>query len=369
MDVEKKYWIGKRVLVTGGAGFVASHLVAKLLKLGAFVVVTIRKNRPVQIGNILNNYGELSPVEPITENCDIVDFNRLREICDQYQVDTIFHLAASTIVSEAANSPVTTTQNNVMGTLNILEVARINKIQRVLISSSDKSYGDHADDTLEVLPYREDYALRGLDVYSASKVCADMLTQTYSYQFKVPALVVRACNIFGPGDLNFTRLIPKTIMCLLANKPPQINQGNENVLREYIYVDDIVDSYLFLMEKVSEYYGENNCNMPKQGRITYGWSAFNVGSYSKNELSNRSSCDKIKSVVQIINLLRTKINDIAPIVKEKPANFIEIPDQYMDSAKLINYGYRPKNSFDNGLDKAIKWYKENYNHLEKIAFP
>lgn len=367
MDEEKNFWFGKRVLVTGGDGFVASHLTAKLLILGADVTITVRHRRPIHTIDILNKENENFELRPDIEDCNLLDFVSLKKICDRHQIDTIFHLAASTIVSDAANSPVSTTENNVMGTLNILEIARINKISRVLITSSDKAYGDHADDTLEVLPYREDYALRGLDVYSASKVCVDMLTQTYSYQFKVPAIVARACNIFGPGDLNFTRLIPKTIMCLLSGKAPQINQGNENVLREYIYIDDVVDSYLFLMEKVGEYYGKNYCNMPRKGRATYGWAAFNIGSYNKNQLLNKNECNKVKSVIQIIDLLRSKIGDIAPIIKEKPANFIEIPDQYMDSEKLVKFGFKANYSFEAGLEKTISWYKVHHSYLEKLA--
>jgi CDP-glucose 4,6-dehydratase len=290
-------------------------------------------------------------------------------VCDRHQVDTIFHLAASAIVSDAANSPVSTIENNVVGTLNILEVARINKIPRVLIVSSDKSYGDHAaQDDVEPIPYHESYALRGLDVYSTSKVCADMLAQTYSYQFKVPALVVRSCNIYGPGDLNYTRLVPKTIMCLLAKMHPVINRGNENVLREYIYVDDVVKAYVFLMEHVKDYYGENNCNMPRSGKETYGWAAFNVGTYTEEDIKNISACEKIKSVKDVISLLRSKITDIEPVVVEKPSNFIEIPDQYTDCSKLFKLGFRPSVSFDEGLIRSIDWYKSKYDILKKNAF-
>lgn len=367
MSVKNKFWFGKRVLVTGGDGFVASHLVKKLLLQGAFVVTTVRHRRPIHTLDLLHKENPSELLRPDVEDCDLSEFDSLRKICDRHQIDSIFHLAASTIVSDAANSPVSSVENNVIGTLNILEVARINSISRVLIASSDKSYGDHADDDLESLPYKESYALRGLDVYSASKVCADMLTQTYSYQYKVPALVVRACNIFGSGDLNFTRLIPKTIMCLLLKKSPQINQGNEHVLREYIYIDDVVDAYMFLLQKVREYYGNNNEHMPRRGRQTYGWAAFNIGSYNLIDLSNLSNCKKIKSVSQVMDLLRGSISNIEPIVKEKPANFIEIPDQYMDSSKLIDFGFKPVVDFEEGLDRTIQWYQKNLVYLEKLA--
>lgn len=367
MELKERFWFGKRVLVTGGDGFVAAHLVKTLLSMGAVVVITIRHKRPIHTLDLICTKGERSFCEPDTEDCDLLNFDNLRRVCDRHQIDTIFHLAASAIVSDAANSSVSTIENNVMGTLNLLEVARINKIPRVLIVSSDKSYGDHATDPLEDLPYRENYALRGLDVYSTSKSCADIIAQTYSYQFKVPVLVSRACNIFGPGDLNFSRLIPKTTMCLLAGRAPQINQGNENVLREFIYVSDVIDAYFLMMEQVGAYYGVNNEHMPKWGKDTYGWAAFNVGSYTKEQLVDIARCDKIKNVREVIALLRLKIADIEPIIKEKPPNFIEIPDQYLDSSKIQRLGFRTKISFQEGLERAVEWYRNNYLYLSKLA--
>ena len=369
MKKDKNFWFGKRVLVTGGDGFVASHLIKSLIDNGAVVVANVLYKKPVSTLEIIRRKEEKNSfILPDVEECDSLNFNELRRLCDRHQIDTIFHLSASSIVSDTANAPFSAIENNVMGTVNILEIARINKIPRVLIASSDKSYGDHANDRLENIPYKENYALRGLDVYSASKVCADVLAQTYSYQFKLPVIVARSCNIFGPGDLNFSRLMPKTIMCLLDKKPPVIHQGNENVLREYIYIDDVVRAYMFLMEKVKSYYGIDNSNMPRTGKDTYGWAAFNVGGYTKDDLADLSNCEKIKSVKDIINLLRSKIFDISPIIKEKPANFIEIPDQYHDFSKIKKLGFNPKVSFEDGLDLSINWYKTNYDYLKKIAY-
>ncbi len=367
MEKTKSYWFGKRVLVTGGDGFLATHLTKTLLKEGAMVTITVRHKRPFTTAELLTDTEE-NVGTPDIEHFDILDLTALRRVCERHQIDTIFHLAASAIVSDAANSPFSTMENNVVGTLNILEVARINKIPRVLIASSDKSYGDHYKDDKEGLPYRESYALRGLDVYSSSKVCTDMITQTYSYQFKIPAIITRACNMYGPGDLNFSRLIPKTSMCLLASKPPMINEGSANVLREYIYVDDVVNAYMFLMENVADYYGENNVNMPRDGKTTYGWAAFNVGSYGAEEIKSVEKCANIKSVTDVINLLRTKIADVEPTVQGRPDNFIEIPDQFLDSSKLINFGFKTKTSFEEGLGKTVDWYAKNYAVLENMAF-
>ncbi len=359
------FWFGKRVLITGADGFVAAHLIKKLLSLDAVVVATVRHNRPLKTLDLLQD--EIISRQPDIEFCDLLDYDTVRRICDRHQIDTIFHLAATSIVSAAANSPMSTIENNVMGTLNILEVARVSGIPRVLIASTDKSYGDHATDTNEKLPYKENYSLRGLDVYSSSKVCADMIAQTYAFQFKLPVLVCRSSNIYGPGDLNFTRLIPRTVMRLMSNKPPVINIGNENVLREYIYVEDVIDAYLLMSEKMEEYYGKNHSNMPNSGSETYGWPAFNVGSYTPKELADITKCSSIKSVSSLISLLREQVKDIEPIIIPKPANFIEIPDQYIDASKLFALGFEPKVTFEEGIKRTIDWYKDNFSKLEKFA--
>lgn len=361
------FWFGKRVLVTGGDGFVATHLIYELLKKGAYVIATMRHKRPLSNLEILKK-SEPHLQAPDMEYCDLLDFHDVRRICDRHQVDTIFHLAASAIVSDAANSPMSTIENNVMSTLNMLEVSRVNKIPRVMIASTDKAYGDHASDTLEGLPYKEHYSLRGLDVYSSSKVCTDMISQTYAFQFKLPVIIVRSCNIFGPGDFNFTRLIPKTIMSLLSDKAPVINQGNENVLREYIYIDDVVGAYMFLAEQTESYYGSDNINMPRSGKMTYGWNAFNVGSFTSESDKVPSDYDNIKSVQNVIDMLRAKVKDIDPVIIEKPANFIEIPNQYLDSSKINKLGFNTQVSFEQGIDKSIKWYSDNYEYLKKIAY-
>lgn len=195
-----------------------------------------------------------------------------------------------------------------------------------------------------------------------------MLAQTYAFQFKMPVMVARSCNIYGPGDTNFTRLIPRSIMRLLAGKAPVINSGNDRVLREYIYVKDEVDAYLLLAEKSDDYYGPENSKMPKSGRIAYGWPAFNIGSYNKKEIKKPAQCDKIKSVTDVISILRKKIADIKPIIIGRPPQFIEIPDQYADSSKIRGLGFTAKFSFDEGIDESIKWYQKNATILAKNAF-
>lgn len=358
------FWFGKRVLITGGDGFVAANLTNALIQRNANVIIVVRHQRPVSTLKLLG----LNDAVPDIEYCDLSDFVTVQKLCNRHQIDTIFHLAASAIVSDSSNSPMSTFENNIIPTLNLLETARINKVPRVLIASSDKSYGDHADvDDPEKIPYSESQALRGLDVYSASKVCTDMISQTYAFQFKLPVLVVRSCNIYGPGDLNFTRLIPRTILRLLLNSRPVINEGNSRVLREYIFIDDVVEGYRLLAEYVSQHYqGE----IPRTGRATYGWAAYNVGSYASRGDFDSKACPNVRTVVQVIDQLRRKLgkNDIEPIVITKDVNFIEIPDQYLDSSKIQGLGFKTKTAFDQGLERTIDWYQENKAHLIKAGY-
>jgi len=352
------FWYGKRVLITGGDGFVASNAAETLIRRGAVVTVTVRHQRPAPTSELMN-----FDVRPDIEVCEMDDFAEVQRICNRHQIDTIFHLAASAVVGEAANAPMSTFHNNVLPTLNLLEVARVDQIPRVLIASTDKSYGDHADaDDPEGLPYREGHALRGMDVYSASKAAADLIAQTYGFQYDVPILIVRSCNIYGAGDLNFSRLIPRTSLRMLNGRPPVINLGNADVLREYIYVDDVVDAYLHLAENVDRHYqGE----MPT-GRGTYGWAAYNVGGYTDGMPVEGYS--NIRSVRQVINEVADVLGtNLEPVTIPKPPNFIEIPDQFLDSTKLHEFGYVPKIDFSEGVRRTVEWYKDHQELLTRMG--
>jgi CDP-glucose 4,6-dehydratase len=355
------FWYGKRVLVTGGDGFVAANLTAALIRRGAVVTVTSRHTRPYSTGALLG-----LDERPDVEYTDMSDYTQVQSICNRHQIDTIFHLAASAIVQDAANSPMTTFTNNIIPTLNLLEAARVNNIPRVVIASTDKSYGDHAGtDDPEPLPYVEQHALRGLDVYSASKANVDLMSQTYAFQFALPVLVVRSCNIYGPGDLNFTRLIPRTTLRLANGRPPVINLGNADVLREYIYIDDLSEAYMFLGENIERHYVEP---MPRTGRATYGWSAYNVGSYSAALGKPIEEFSNIRSVRQVIDVLRREIgSDLEPETIPKADNFIEIPDQFLDSKKIHDFGFVPAVEFEDGLQRTVEWYTKNQEMLTRLG--
>lgn len=360
------FWQGKRVAVTGAAGFVGSHLAQKLTSLGSFVIGIDRAKPGFPIPR-LSSLSKEQQARLILENNDLSNAESIKNIFEKHHIDTVMHLAASAIVSEAAKNPNPTISSNVLGTLNVLEACRHLNTRRVLIASSDKTYGDHATDPVEPLPYEENYALKGLDIYSASKTCADMLSQAYAFQYKLPIAILRCCNIYGPGDMNVTRLIPKTILRLLAGKPGQIKLGHEKVLREYIYIDDVVNAYLFLGQRIEDYYGEGGKNMPVKGQKPYGWPAFNVGSYTKEQTKNLSYCKNIKSVSQVLTTLQENITPIEPEIIERAPEYIEIPDEYSDSSKLLQMGFRPEIEFDKGIKQTINWHKQNYELLKKLG--
>jgi len=355
------FWYGKRALITGGDGFVASNLAESLMRDGAVVTITVRHNRPVPTATLLDFENR-----PDIEICEMDDFTEVQRLCNRHQIDTIFHLAASAIVSDAANAPMSTFHNNILPTLNLLEAARINNIPRVLLASTDKSYGDHADaDDPEPLPYVETHGLRGMDVYSASKAAADLIAQTYGFQYKVPALIVRSCNIYGAGDLNFSRLIPRTSLRMLNGKAPVINLGNADVLREYIYIDDLVAAYRFLAENAERHFAGE---IPRTGRGTYGWAAYNVGSFTSTAGKAPSEYSNIRSVRQVIDIIGGVVGtSIEPVTIPKPDNFIEIPDQFLDSAKLHGFGFVPTIDFDEGVRRTVEWYAQNQGLLSRLG--
>jgi len=157
-------------------------------------------------------------------------------------------------------------------------------------------------------------------------------------------------------------------MRLLAKQAPVINLGNEKVLREYLYIDDVVKAYLHLAENIETLYGDNNSNMPSTGTETYGWPAFNISSYTTEETNDLSNCPNIRNVKDVIDTLREKVSNIEAITIPKPANFIEIPDQYLDASKIKQLGFTPEIPFNEGIDLTLAWYKKNYLKLEKVAY-
>lgn len=245
----------------------------------------------------------------------------------EYEIDTVFHLAAQAIVGVANRNPISTFEANILGTWNILEACRKHPlIKRVIVASSDKAYGDQ-----ENLPYDENMPLQGKHPYDVSKSCADLISHTYFHTYGLPVCITRCGNLYGGGDLNFNRIIPQTIQLVLNGEAPEI-RSDGTFVRDYFYIEDAVQAYLLLVEKMEE----NNL----------AGEAFNFS----NEIQ--------LTVLELVEKILKKMNsNLKPKVLNQGSN--EIKHQYLSAEKarkLLNW--TPAYTIDEGLEKTIEWYTE-----------
>ena len=317
-----KFWNNKNIFVTGGTGFLGSYLVKKLINYGANVTVLVRDYIPQSNIYIGEEYKKVNIVNGVLE-----DYSLIERILGEYEIDTVFHLAAQAIVGVANRNPLGTFVSNIEGTWNILEAARRSSlIKRVIVASSDKAYGDQ-----EKLPYDENMPLQGKHPYDVSKSCADLITQTYYETYKLPACVTRCGNLYGGGDLNFNRIIPQSIQSILNEEAPVI-RSDGSFIRDYFYVEDAVDAYINLAEKVQE---------------------FNLGGQAFN-FSNEIQLTVLELIDKILKIMGS---DLKPIILNQGSN--EIKHQYLSANKARNIlGWNPKYTIDEGLSKTVEWYKD-----------
>lgn len=319
--ISNMFWKNKNVFVTGGTGFLGSYLVKKLVNYGANVTVLVRDYIPKSNMYAGKEYNSINVVSGSLEDYDI-----LERCLGEYEIDTVFHLAAQAIVGVANRNPIGTFKANIQGTWNVLEAARRSPlIKQIVVASSDKAYGDQ-----EQLPYDESMPLQGKHPYDVSKSCTDLISQTYYETYKLPVCITRCGNLYGGGDLNFNRIIPQTIQLVLNNEAPVI-RSDGSFIRDYFYVEDAVDAYIALAEKVSEY--------------NLGGQAFNF--------SNEIQLTVLELVDKILKLMGSDLN---PIILNQGSN--EIKHQYLCAKKARDVlGWTPKYSIDEGLSKTIEWYK------------
>jgi len=317
-----KFWNNKNIFVTGGTGFLGSYLVKKLINYGANVTVLVRDYIPQSNIYIGEEYKKVNIVNGVLE-----DYSLIERILGEYEIDTVFHLAAQAIVGVANRNPLGTFVSNIEGTWNILEAARRSSlIKRVIVASSDKAYGDQ-----EKLPYDENMPLQGKHPYDVSKSCADLITQTYYETYKLPACVTRCGNLYGGGDLNFNRIIPQSIQSILNEEAPVI-RSDGSFIRDYFYVEDAVDAYINLAEKVQE---------------------FNLGGQAFN-FSNEIQLTVLELIDKILKIMGS---DLKPIILNQGSN--EIKHQYLSANKARTIlGWNPKYTIDEGLSKTVEWYKD-----------
>ena len=317
------YWRNRNVLVTGCTGLLGSHLTGMLVDQGANVVGLVRdlvpKSNLIQTGI----YDEINIVRGCVE-----DFFTVERALNEYEVDTVFHLAAQTIVGIANRNPLSTFESNIKGSWCVLETCRrVPTVSRVVMASSDKAYGDQ-----EKLPYDEASPLKGSHPYDVSKSCADLVANAYYDTYKLPVCITRCGNFYGPGDLNFNRIVPGTIRSVLNNEPPTI-RSDGTFIRDYFYVKDAGLAYLHLAEKMEDprIHGE----------------AFNF--------SNELQVSVLELTNKILKLMgRT---DLKPVILNQATN--EIKHQYLSAKKARELlGWKPKYNLDDALKETIEWYAE-----------
>jgi CDP-glucose 4,6-dehydratase len=324
------FWKTRRVFVTGATGFLGANLVTRLVKEQAAVVCL---QRDAVQPNSFDLFGLRDKVTVV--HGDVQDLSLLQRILNEYEIDSVFHLAAQAIVGAANRSPISTFETNVRGTYMLLEACRLSpSVKRVVVASSDKAYGSNT-----TLPYREDFPLQGTFPYDVSKSCTDLLARSYALTYDLPVVVTRSANIYGPGDINLSRIIPGTIVAVLKNESPII-RSDGTPLREFIFVDDVVSAYAKLAENIDKAKGE----------------AFNVGSdrpVQILELTNR-----------IIDLSGSN-GDIEPTIMLKSKIEHEIDAQYLSADKIHSLlDWRAEIDLDAGLNISIVWYRDNLARLE-----
>lgn len=320
------------VLITGIKGFVGAHLADYLSKQGNTIYGLYRSKKYESTFDALDLSCRKN-INLILGN--IFSYPEMEEIIIDNDIDQVYHLAAQAIVKSASMSPISTYQTNILGTMNILESIRLgsdilNKIIPTLVMSSDKAYG-HSDK----LPYKEEFPLNGLDIYSSSKACEDIIARAYAYNYDLPITVVRSCNIFGEYDFNWSRVIPQFIKAYLENKKIIIYKNTSGQLREYIYVKDLIKAIISLISNIDKTKGN----------------AFNITS------------EELYNVDQILDIFKgtTNFTNIEYIEKDK--GFKEIESQYLDCTKLKSItGWKKEYSFNNAfrftIDCYTNWYKK-----------
>ena len=320
-EPNRDFWNERPVAVTGATGFLGNHLTAALAELGARVVVLVRDTVPASA--IQDRWWpKVSIVTGAVEDQALVE-----RMLGEYDVATVFHLAAQTQVGVANRNPAPTYEANVRGTWALLEAARRNStVRQIVTASSDKAYGEQP-----VLPYTEEMPLLAVNPYDVSKACSDLIAQSFARVHDVPVVVTRCGNFFGPGDTNWDRLVPGTIRLLLKGRRPVI-RSDGTMTRDYLYVLDGVLAYLQLAEAIS-------------GDPTLGGEAFNF------------STESPLSVLQLVEMLQAAIGtDLEPDIRATARH--EIPHQYLSTAKARKMlGWEPRHTMAEAIAETVDWYR------------
>jgi CDP-glucose 4,6-dehydratase len=321
-------WKARRVFVTGATGIIGSWLVKDLLARKAQVVVLVLDADPQ---SELIRSGDLQRLTVV--NGSLQDFSILERAINLHEVETVFHLAAQTIVEAAYRSPLQTFETNIRGTYNLLEACRVHSgsVKQVVVASSDKAYGEQAN-----LPYTEDMPLSGRHPYDVSKSCADALARAYYVTYSLPVTIARCGNVYGGGDLNWSRIVPGTIRSLMHGERPEL-RSDGTYIRDYIYVRDVTRGYIRLAECMDD------------DRVR--GEAFNFGSGTPITVF-----EMVSSIQRLMGLEK-----MMPIVRGHARG--EIKNQYLSTEKARSVlGWAARYGLETGLKETIEWYR---SFLEK----
>lgn len=327
MELNRAFWLDRPTFVTGGTGLVGSWLIQRLMDAGADVVCLVRdwvpQSEAVRRGN-------LERVKVVRG--DVRDREVLERALGEFEIDTVIHLAAQTIVTIANRNPISTFETNIAGTWNLLEACRRSpRVKQIMVASSDKAYGDQ-----EILPYDENTPLQGQHPYDVSKSAADLIAYMYAKSFDLPVSITRCGNFYGGGDLNWNRIIPGTIRSILRGQRPVIRSDGEYI-RDYFYVEDGAAAYMLLAEHLA-------------ARPELKGQAFNF--------SNEIQVSVREIVNQILKEMRT---DLTPDIRNEVNN--EIRHQYLSAEKARHeLGWKPMFNLEGGLRKTIDWYKDYFRN-------
>lgn len=323
--MSKEFWDDRNVFITGCTGLLGSWLTKALVERGANVTGLIRDWVPQSNLNWSGFNNKINIVRG-----ELEDYFLLERTLNEYEIDTVFNLAAQTIVTIANRNPLSTFETNIKGTWNILEACRrSNLVKRVVFASSDKAYGSQDE-----LPYDESTPLEGRHPYDVSKSCADLLCRSYYETYQLPVCVTRCGNFYGGGDLNFNRIVPGTIRSLLHNERPII-RSDGTMVRDYFYIEDGAKAYMTLAEQIEE--------------KEIAGEAFNFSS------------EKPLKVLEIVDkVIKVMDSDLEPKILNETSN--EIKKQYLSAQKAKDVlNWTPSYTIEEGLKKTVEWYKMLFN--------
>ena len=326
LGLNTTFWQDRPTFVTGATGLVGSWLVKRLVEAKANVVCLVRDWVPQ---SELVRTGLIERVK--VGRGDVRDRELLERVLGEYEIDTVIHLAAQTIVTIANRNPISTFETNIAGTWNLLEACRRSpKVRQVVIASSDKAYGDQV-----VLPYNEETPLQGQHPYDVSKSAADLIAHTYAKSYALPVAITRCGNFYGGGDLNWNRIIPGTIRSIMRRQRPVIRSDGEYI-RDYFYVEDGAAAYMLLAEQLAV-------------RPELKGQAFNF--------SNEIQVTVSQLVEKILELMDSSL---LPDIRNEASN--EIRHQYLIAAKARHaLGWAPLYTLEEGLQMTTKWYREFFD--------